>query len=341
MFHGGEPTLWPLQQFIKLFDSAEAIRARGLHLNLSIQSNGYDLNPELIDLLAKHQVSIGISLDGPRAFNDSRRITHDKGGSYEKVLQNLKLLSEEKNAKIFGGVLCVANPEIPPAEFLSWVNLLPIKRIDVLWPMEFNYSNRPWSKDGFESYCKKPKYGIWFAELFRLWFEQDDPSLEIRIFMESLCIFLGSQRHADMLVNDTLDTLVVNTDGGIEYHDYLRPAGDGVTRTIYNIQSHSLDEVFKDNLFQYLHNLGSHLPSECTSCPYVRVCGGGFLPGRMARDSKFPSHRSVLCPDQYEFFKSIYELIRPHLQISSSIDRQFELGGGQPPLIHKLNTYII
>jgi uncharacterized protein len=308
--HGGEPTLWPRESFQKFLAQADLVRQRGLNLNITLQTNGYRLDMELLKLFKEHRVVLGVSLDGPREYNDARRYTHARTGSHDNIVRNLRLLKEGPYSDIVAGVLCVADPTIPPERFFDWIQELPVRRFDLLWPMEFSYSNPPWRGRSFDGYCEHPAYGEWFSSIFKLWYERDDPSLFIRVFFESILVLLGSSRHTDMLVNDTIDMIVVNTDGTIEYHDFLRSAGDGLTRTRYNLREHDFNHLADDETFTYLHNLGRHLPTACGDCPHVSVCGGGFLPGRMNKLSKLPTHRSVMCPDQYRFFQTVHEAMR-------------------------------
>lgn len=334
--HGGEPTLWPLSSFAHFLEKVEEIRARGLNLFVLLQTNGYYLNHDLLRLLANYKVSVSVSLDGPKRFNDIRRITLGGGGSYDEVMENLKLLLRDEYHGLLKGVLCVADPDIPPAEFFEWIDSLPIRKIDILWPIEFNHRNFPWASTEFENYCHRPRFGEWFSELFRLWWKRDDPSFYIRLFVESLLVLLGSAKHTDMIVNDTLDMLVINTDGSIEYHDFLRAHNDGATQTKFNIRETAFNDLRNDEVFCFLHSLGSHLPKECHSCDVAQLCGGGFLPGRMDIDSKLPVKRSVLCPDQYRFFKTVYEVLKQQgVELKT---QNTESSGDLPPFVERLNT---
>ncbi len=275
---------------------------------------------------------MGVSLDGPKEFNDDRRVTLSRNGSYDIVVRNLRSLAEGPFADNLAGVLCVADPRIPPTRFFEWIQELPVRRIDLLWPMEFSYSKPPWAGRHFLEYCQHPTYGDWFSSVFKLWWKQDDPSLFVRIFFESILVLLGSSHHTDMLVNDTIDMIVVNTDATIEYHDFLRSAGDGLTRTKYNLRQHNFNHLADDDTFRYLHNLGKHLPGECADCPHVRVCGGGFLPGRMNKFSKLPTHRSVLCPDQYRFFQTVHEAMEDSFSATSTRPNRGS-GSSLPPRV--------
>jgi uncharacterized protein len=71
-FHGGEPLLAPLAVWEVLLGSIEE-RLRGYQLQLGLQSNLWQLDDCFIELFAKHQLSIGTSLDGPEQLCDLNR----------------------------------------------------------------------------------------------------------------------------------------------------------------------------------------------------------------------------------------------------------------------------
>jgi uncharacterized protein len=308
--HGGEPTLWPTASFAALFSRVQRARDNGLDLRLSMQTNGLRLRPKLVDLLLEYKVSLGVSLDGPQQINDRVRIDHAGRGSYERIMRMLDALVKRGVAGIVQGFLSVCQPEIDPDEFLQWADQLPIRALDVLWPLEFNHDNPPWSNIGLERYRKAPIYGTWMADLFELWFRRDDPTLFIRSFYHVLEIGLGSKRYTDTLVNSTITLFIVNTDGGLEYSDYLRSYTDGGTRSSFNVVQNSLDEFCTDPMVEFLLQLGNHLPSECHPCPVRDVCGGGHLAGRGANSQPFPVMRSVLCYDEFHFFSRINQLVQ-------------------------------
>lgn len=313
VLHGGEPTLWPVRSFAAFLRRVGELRSQGVMLEVELQTNAYHLKPELLALLEEHRVSLGISLDGPREINDRHRVNHARRGSYDRVMRTVDTMLESGRGRMIGGFLCVADPESAPAEFLEWADGLPIRRLDVLWPIQYSYDRPPWPAGGLMRYRRNPRYGEWFAELFRLWWAKDDPTLHIRLFQECILWHLGARRHTDVLVNDRINMFVVNTDGGYEYPDYFRAHEDAGSRTRFNVAEHSIDDLSRDPGFAYCLSLGTFLPSECEGCSVVGLCGGGFLPGRMASDSPLPRRKSVLCYDQYHFFAHVARVLAPHL----------------------------
>ena len=305
VLHGGEPFLWPLDSFKAIFEYVSARNSPAATIEFSIQTNAFQINWDLMDVLRHYKIPIGISIDGPKSLHDHYRVDHANKPTYDKIFRNVQAMFERGYGDIIGGFLTVANPRIAPQEYFDWLLTLPVKNADVLWPIEYNYLNTPWAAyDTAEAdYKLAPKYGQWFAKLFDIWWEHDDADVYIRSFYDVITSFLGGKNHGDGIVNDQLNMFAVNTDGSIEYHDYFRAFKNESVKTGYHASKDSMLTIEQDALFQQFFRLGDFLPAACTGCHLSDVCGGGFLAGRMS-DSihDFAINKSILCHDQYYFF---------------------------------------
>ena len=315
VLHGGEPMLWPDASFAELLSQVAMRREQGWNLDVAIQTNLVQpIAPQLLALFREHRVSLGVSLDGPRELNDAVRVDKRGRGTYERVMANVEHMLADGDGGLIGGFLAVANPSLPPAEFLAWVCSLPVPRVDVLWPIEFNWRHPPWPLGASRAYAAAPRYGTWYAELFRAWWALDDPGVTIRLFNNLLHVALGGQGHIDALVNDSYNMFVVNTDGSYEYPDYLRVAGDGSACTPFHISTDGIAALAADPLFARLLKLRDELPAKCAGCRRRLICGGGFLPGRSDAKDGIAQRESVLCADQMHFFDAAFGLIESSLQ---------------------------
>ena len=166
--HGGEPTLWSQASLAAFLERVRQLNARGYLFSISMQTNALRYDPAWYALLAEHQVSIGVSLDGPRVINDQRRVTHGGAGSYERVMSTVDQILAGPARHNFQGFLSVANPAMDAGEFVDWIASLPVTRMDLLWPMEFSHGNPPWPEKGEEAYRAAPRYGRWFGETLSL-----------------------------------------------------------------------------------------------------------------------------------------------------------------------------
>ena len=317
VLHGGEPTLWPVESFRYLAERVADIQSRNPGFELSLQTNLLRPLPEgLIQSLRKMRCKIGVSCDGPALWNDQNRYDHAGRGSYYRIMQNIAKLEREGHGELIGGFLCVANPEIEPLSFFEWIQQLPVKRLDILWPIDFYQESPPWADGARDIYARQPRYGRWMSQLYALWWENDDPEIDIRQFRSTLNVRLGGVGHIDSLVNDRLDMFVVNTDGRIEYPDYLRATPAGSRATQLNIRTCSLEDIAADSIYAQLFELRAHLPLACHHCRHRRLCGGGFLPGRASALQPISNERSVLCADQYHYFSTVERLLQQTITIA-------------------------
>jgi len=294
VLHGGEPTLWPESSMVPFLERAAQLRKRTQRLGIGLQTNLFEYDGAWLTRVAAAGGSIGVSLDGPRPYNDLRRVTHGGSGSYDRVMENLGRLEADGLLPYFGGILSVADPGIAPETYFEWIKTLPKKRVSILWPIHYNYDTPP-SRD----------YGAWYAELFRLWTAADDPTIHIRFFRDAVKRMLGSGRHGDSIGGDRLSSIVVNTDGQYERHDYLRYFADGAVRTAYNVREHSIAEAAGDAVIRRCADLRDALPPECVLCTHRGVCGGGFVANRLGGGSTALARKSVMCADHMAFFDAV------------------------------------
>lgn len=91
-FYGGEPLL-NLKVMLKIIDSFNKVYPRRFQYNVT--TNGLGLTLDVCKELEKRHVNILVSLDGPKEENDRLRIDLKKKGSFDRIINNLKII---KNA---------------------------------------------------------------------------------------------------------------------------------------------------------------------------------------------------------------------------------------------------
>jgi len=92
-FYGGEPLLE--FELIKKITRYAEFRFAGKELSFNITTNGSLINDENIQYFLDHDISITISLDGPKEINDKNRVFADGTGTFDIVVQKLKMLQKK------------------------------------------------------------------------------------------------------------------------------------------------------------------------------------------------------------------------------------------------------
>jgi uncharacterized protein len=95
IWHAGEPLVMPIQFYRQAFELIESLRPQGLRLSHSIQTNGLLINAQWCELFREWEVGVGVSIDGPRRFNDANRLSRKGQSTYDKAIAGLRLLREE------------------------------------------------------------------------------------------------------------------------------------------------------------------------------------------------------------------------------------------------------
>jgi uncharacterized protein len=72
-FHGGEITLMPVADMVKICEKASA-----LGRPLGMQTNGSILTDRILDMLVTYRVGVGVSINGPGDLNRDRRVLNAK-----------------------------------------------------------------------------------------------------------------------------------------------------------------------------------------------------------------------------------------------------------------------
>lgn len=98
VFHGGEPTLWGVENLIEVLEYQQELEHENPSIKFrnSIQTNGVLLDESWIKTIQKYNIVVGVSFDGPH--NDDLRSNTDL------VYHNMVMMKE---AGIPFGVLCV------------------------------------------------------------------------------------------------------------------------------------------------------------------------------------------------------------------------------------------
>ena len=95
IWHAGEPLVLPVSYYETAFRTIEAMRPPSLALRHAFQTNGMLITPEWCGLFKDWDVSVGVSIDGPKALHDANRVTRSGRGTFERTVAGIRLLRQE------------------------------------------------------------------------------------------------------------------------------------------------------------------------------------------------------------------------------------------------------
>lgn len=296
--HGGEPTIvgrdWIREAVAILREQA----SDDLRIDVYLQTNGVLIDQAWIDFAREQNIYIGVSMDGLREAHDKHRVDHKGRGSYDRVVQSLKLLSTEDD--VFTGTLTVIDPDVSGLDVYRALRGIGIEAMDFLWPLDYNWDNLP---PGFSDPAST-RFADYLIPIFDAWWEEDNPGIQIRHFQNMIAGLLAYRSRLDAIGAPPVSIVSIDTDGGIEPVDSLRACGDGFTELGLNILTDPIEMVYTKDLFKTTIRGKDNLCEACRMCPVKDACGAGYLPHRYKAGAGF-GQPSVYCKDLWKLISHI------------------------------------
>ncbi|HEU4510498.1 MAG TPA: radical SAM protein [Pyrinomonadaceae bacterium] len=302
-FHGGEPMLIGPERFDRIVSMAkEKLKDR---VSLGMQTNGTLVNDEWIEVLKRHNLRVGVSLDGPPEIHDLARFDHAGRGSYHQTIEGLQKLRENR---VFSCVLTVINPGQSGLEIYRHIRSLGVKNMNFLLPDVTHDSRRLFYPD-FDA----TPISDYLIPIFDAWFDEDDPTVMIRLFDAILTGLLGGSTNFEAIGNHCENYLVIDTDGNIQANDALKVCDSGISESGLNVARHGFNDLHLGlPLVNRLVHEGLSLSAQCQACPERDVCGGGAVTTRYAKANGF-DNPSVWCADMLALIGHIRARVQPEL----------------------------
>jgi uncharacterized protein len=94
VWHAGEPLAVPLSFYIDAVGIIDRLKPSDVAVDHSILTNGTLVDEAWCDFIRKHQIHVGVSVDGPAALHDRKRRKRSGAGTYKEAMRGVRLLQE-------------------------------------------------------------------------------------------------------------------------------------------------------------------------------------------------------------------------------------------------------
>lgn len=290
IFHGGEPLLMRRSRFDEMCTTLRSMED-GFRFNFGMQTNGVLVSEPWIDLFEKHNVSVGISLDGNRQINDLHRLDKQGRSSYDRVVEGLRKLQAAADAGRIGrpGLLSVINPAADgAATYRTFVHELGVTEMSFLTP---DYT---WDEPleagvvaGIEAFL---------LDALKAWLADRNPKVSIRVFSELLSA-LADARAMDLVHtyrDDYRNIISVSSNGDLGPEDTLRILDPRFRDLGLNVATNNLRDLLESDIWQEQARAAQTRPAGCQECGWWRLCKAGRPVNRYSRAAHF-DNPSLYC----------------------------------------------
>jgi len=296
-FHGGEPLLAGPERIARYAQVLHSTIAPHAIPEFSIQTNGALADDDVVQVLVRHRIAVGVSIDGPKVVNDLHRLDHRARSTFEATCKGIEAL---RSAGVLKGLLSVIDARTDPLEVFDFIATLGVDNVDFLLP-HHNWLNRP-PRPGDDVHA----YGKWYLAIWRAWVRGRHSWMRIRYLDQIVRSLAGGASLFEGLGIEPVQLLVIAADGSLEGVDTLKSTGDGQQILGLTLRDGPIDDVLTHAAYQARQGAAAALCDQCRACRWVRSCGGGYYTHRYIGGGSFAAP-SVYCADLLHLFDAVHE----------------------------------
>ena len=273
-WQGGEPTLMGLEFFEKVIELQRKY-GQGKTIGNGLQTNGVLIDKKWAEFLKKNNFLVGLSLDGPEHIHDHYRTMQNGKGSWERVVENGKLMLD---AGVAVNALSVINDYSSkfPKEIYDFHKEFGIEYQQYIPCLEVN----PHNASEIAPFSVSPEnYGKLLCTIFDLWiadFKDNKPTTSIRYFDSLFHYYVDLMPPECTLLPSCGIYTVVEHNGDIYSCDFFVDP----EWKLGNIHNDNILELLNSEKQNKFGQLKADLPETCKKCKWLRLCRGGCIKER-------------------------------------------------------------
>ncbi len=297
VWHAGEPLVLPVSFYENAFHIAEQCNTQGVRVIHSFQTNGTLINQDWCHFINRHNVKIGVSLDGPQHIHDAERLDRAGLGTFDRTMHGIKLLQQNNIQPSIIMVLTQYALDYP----------------DEIWQFfaEHRLTRLAFNAEEIEGVHKQSslatdetftRYKRFFTRLLELREQSDNPP-----FVRELDRLINILRNADKYAarsasgqeNEPLAILNFDHEGNIST---FSPELLTMTHPEYgnfrlgNVFGGTLEDMLTAQKFGDMNAQIQRGVSRCReSCQYFAFCGGGAPSNKLWENNAFDSTETMRC----------------------------------------------
>jgi uncharacterized protein len=294
IWHAGEPLVMPVSFYDEAFRLIESLRPPQIRVRHSFQTNGMLLSKAWCDLFRTWQVGVGVSIDGPRRFNDAHRLGRDGHSTFDKTITGIRLLRSEQVPFHVISVLTDQSLDAPE-EMLQFYIEEQIR--DVCFNVEESEGDHVSAL--FASQAPRERFQRFLGHFWREARRRDCVDFIREIDAIIPRVFRPGDDELKNVQVEPFAMLNVDCHGNVstfspellglksaDYKDFI----------IGNVHTHSLEVMRASDALQAMTKDIAAGVARCrATCEYFSVCAGGAPVNKITENGSFDSARTGFC----------------------------------------------
>ncbi len=295
LWHAGEPLVMPLEFYEQAIALLGQANRGGVTVHQSFQTNATLLDAHWCDFFRRHDVHLGVSVDGPDFLHDRCRRTRQGGGTLDRVLRGIRLLAEHQ-VPFHALTVLTAESLAYPDELFDFYRANGIGNVgfnveEIEGPNVTSSLSGTGTRERFRRFFRR------FTDLA----QSADPPLLVREFETSAAALLGQRYGPGSRTQENKPWAIVNVDCEGNFSTYS-PELLGITSprhgnfALGNVARDSFADVLASERFVALEEEIARGVEMCRQkCPYFAFCGGGAPANKFFENGTFASTETLSC----------------------------------------------
>lgn len=296
IWHAGEPLVLPVSYYESAFRAIERLRPPTVQIRHSFQTNGTLVTKEWCDLIRRWNVSVGVSIDGPRHMHDANRVTRAGKGTFDRAIRGARLLKEEGIPFHVISVLSKEGLERPEELHAFYIE-------EGIEDVCFNVEESEGNHVSELMTLSKQSMGDKFqAFLSRFWtISRQNPGIHFIREIDGLISRIFRPEEAQTGNEQVEPFAMINIDckGNVSS---FSPELLGYKNERYNnfivgnVHQHTLQQMLESQAMRAMvTDIQAGVESCRSECGYFSICGGGAPVNKLSENGTFASTQTSFC----------------------------------------------
>ncbi len=296
VWHAGEPMVLPVSYYERAIEIAAAHNPGGVQVRQSFQTNGVLIDDEWCEFFKKHQVSVGVSVDGPAFLHDRNRKTRKGAGTQHRVMEGIRKL--QSNRVPFHVISVLTSESLDYAD-----ELYDFYVENEIREVAFNIEEveGPHAASTLGAADVESRFRRFIGRFFDL-VARDESAISVREFDSMVPMILSGPDGDDLpptQENAPCAILSVDCEGNFTTYS---PELLGLTSSHYgdfaigNVNTDTLACAINSDKFRNMSSDIARGLSMCRdTCEYYSLCGGGAPVNKYFENGSFDSTETMFC----------------------------------------------